>query len=148
MRKRRINMQRNSNLTNQIKTKLATSPQQSTTQNQKQGNPHLHPLSQPQQPPKRPINLHTRHLLLPPWPGSPRLRPHPRPPQKHTLLLPRFPITPSSLPETQLNDNILHDGVGVQQHVDERRWEVEQAVFESGEEGDFGLGGGGWFAGG
>lgn len=52
------------------------------------------------------------------------------------------------MPETQLDDDILYNGVGVQQHVDEGGWEVEKAVFEVGEEGDFGLGCGGGFAGG
>lgn len=117
-------------------------------QDQKNKNPHLHSLPQPNQPPKRPINLHARHLLLHPNPRPPRLRPHPRPPQENRLLLPGLPIASRSLPETQLDDDVLHDSVGVEQHVDEGGWEVEQAVFEGGEEGDFGLGCGGGLAGG
>ena len=151
MRKRRINMQRNSNLFDPP-TRLATSPQTpkkpatKSKQDRKITKSHLHPLPQPQQSPKRPIDLHTRHLLLLPRPRSTRLRTHARPPQKHRRLLPGLPIAAGRLPEAQLDDDILHDGVGVQQHVDEGCWEVEQAVFEAGEEGDFCLGGGGGFA--
>ena len=54
------------------------------------------------------------------------------------------------LPPAEFYDDVLREGVGVEEHGDEGCWEVEEAVFEGGEEDEFGCGGGlrGRFAGG
>jgi len=86
---------------------------------------HLHPIPQSQKSSKSRVNFNTRHLLLLPRARPTRLGAHSSPSQEDRLLLPRLTIAPRSRLEAQLDHNVLHNGIGVQQHVDERGWEVE-----------------------